>query len=315
MNRSFLYKLKLNTFRVIGRGFGLLGFRGTGYLSDGLGFLVWVFYKERRNMAINNIQISFNCSKEEAEKLAKESFKQNMRSFLEIFLTDKIGLTDIGDRLIVENPEAWKGFFDESRPALTVGAHLGAWELLAAGTGVIYGDRRANASIVRGYTDKCVEEFVMEKRTIKGATICTHDHTKVSLRVLSQNGAVAILVDHRPTPVDAIYVPFLNRNTAMSKSAAVLAVRVNAMVRPIFLVRSGQSYILKTPDPLDTALLQGTKEEKIQMVVDFYTKVVESVIQEYPTQWFWLHNRWKEVKVREKDIKRAEIAKNKEKND
>lgn len=312
MNQSFLYKLKLNSLRVLGRGFGLLGFKGLGILSDGLGVLVWVFYKERRNLAVNNIQLSFNCSKEDAEKIAKKSFKQNMRSFLDIFLTDKLGLADEGNRLVIDNPEIFKGFFDGSRPTLAIGAHIGAWELLAAAMGDVYGDKRANASIVRGYADQCVEEFVMEKRMVKGAAVCIRDHTKVSLRVLNKNGAIAILVDHRPSFSDAIYVPFLNRNTAMTKGAAVLALRVNAIIRPVFLVRSEDKYILKTPDPLDTALLQGTKEEKIQEVVTFYTRAVENIIREYPDQWFWLHNRWKELNPSDKDIRRAESVKDRE---
>jgi Kdo2-lipid IVA lauroyltransferase/acyltransferase len=43
---------------------------------------------------------------------------------------------------------------------------------------------------------------------------------------------------------------------------------------------------------LDTTLL-GKERADIEELARSYTKVLERYIYQYPEEWFWLHNRWK----------------------
>ena len=50
-------------------------------------------------------------------------------------------------------------------------------------------------------------------------------------------------------------------------------------------------------EPLDTALLEGTADEKALMAATYYTEAIERMVRRAPDQWFWMHNRWKTKRV------------------
>ena len=37
----------------------------------------------------------------------------------------------------------------------------------------------------------------------------------------------------------------------------------------------------------------ATREEKVLQTAKFYTRAIETFIEEHPEQWFWMHERWK----------------------
>jgi KDO2-lipid IV(A) lauroyltransferase len=114
------------------------------------------------------------------------------------------------------------------------------------------------------------------------------------LKALKRNGLTAFLVDHNSPRNEAVFLPFLNETAAVNMGPAVLAVKANATVVPVFLVRDEQGgYVFHVAPPLATGELSGTREEKIRQVAEFYTGAVEKYVRKYPEQWFWMHKRWK----------------------
>ena len=107
---------------------------------------------------------------------------------------------------------------------------------------------------------------------------------------------MAFLVDHNTSRDEAIFLPFLGEEAAVNRGPALIAVRSNALVCPIFLLRDKDKYVLCMEEPLDPLELQGTSEEKIEAVTRFYTAAVERIVRRAPEQWFWMHNRWKTKK-------------------
>ncbi len=126
------------------------------------------------------------------------------------------------------------------------------------------------------------------------------------LRALKKNGVAAFLVDHKPNKAESIELPFFNSMTAVNMGPALLAVRGQALIIPVFLNRNKDGYNFYVYDALDTKELVGSNEEKIAAAALFYTKAVEKHVRAFPEQWFWMHDRWKEFnlkKTRGKDGK------------
>ena len=113
------------------------------------------------------------------------------------------------------------------------------------------------------------------------------------IRALHKNGIVAFLVDHNTSSSEAEFLPFLHDEAAVNMGPALLAVRAKALVWPVVLAREGDDYVFQMKEPLDTATLEGTREEQIKAAAAFYTKAIEDFIREKPEQWFWMHDRWK----------------------
>ena len=135
-------------------------------------------------------------------------------------------------------------------------------------------------------------------RSAHGAGVVGHrEATFPVLRVLRKNGYAAFLADHNTSRSEAFFLPFLGEEAAVNKGPAVLAVRAKALVWPLVLIRDGDRYRMLMEEPLDTALLEGTADEKALMAATYYTEAIERMVRRAPDQWFWMHNRWKTKRV------------------
>ncbi len=284
--------LKFHLLRSTGRILRMSGFSGIARLGNGVGHLIWYFVPSRRELAVKNIMRHLGMSREEAEKTAHASFCHTGRSFLEILLTGKFGMNS--PRLRLASPELMQKLRECQRPIVAATAHFGSWELLASMLGQLYAPPRPRMVVVRRYHDAAVQEFIASCREATGADMIGHRNAAMSvIRALHKKGIVAFLVDHNTSSSEAEFLPFLGEVAAVNMGPALLAVRAKALVWPVVLVREGQEYVFELREPLDTATLEGTREEQIKATAMFYTQAIEGFIRERPEQWFWMHDRWK----------------------
>ncbi len=64
---------------------------------------------------------------------------------------------------------------------------------------------------------------------------------------------------------------------------------------PIFIARDSDGlYEMIINDPIEyTADEIEDKEKKLASMTSRYNQAIENVIRQYPSQWFWMHNRWR----------------------
>lgn len=291
--RTNLQKLQYHLLCGLGKSIERLGFDTTYRLADGIAFLAWHILSYRRRNTIKSIQEHLKLPYGEAKKIACQSFQSTFRSFAEIGLTNRFGIDQTGKRLFIENPKLWEQLQQCTRPIVASTGHYGSWELLASMLGQVYEAPRPRMVVVRKYPNPAVHAFISNQRQAKGASMIGHRAVATSvLRALRKNGIVAFLVDHKTKVHEAYTIPFLGENAAVNMGPALLAIRAEALIWPIFLERTKNGCILHLQEPLDTKLLKGTSEEKIRQAAEFYTKAMEIQIQKNPCQWFWMHNRW-----------------------
>lgn len=283
------------SFRLL-KAFGALvrhfGFSGVETLGSLMGRLIWRFVPSRRELATQSIMKHLGKSREEAERIAYESFIHNGRSFLEIVLTKDFGLDSPSLRF--DPPELFEELKNCKRPIVAATAHFGSWELLASLLGQVYEAPRPRMVVVRRYGNPAVQQFIATCREATGAEMVGHRQAAMGvIRALHKKGIVAFLVDHNTLKNEAEFIPFLGEKAAVNVGPALLAVRGKALVWPVVLERVGKEYVFRLQEPLDTAELTGTREENIRRTAEFYTQAIEKFIVDAPEQWFWMHDRWK----------------------
>ena len=294
-------KIRLHILKSFGALIRLSGFPGVERMGVLMGRLIWRLVPSRRELAINNIMTHLGKGREEAERIAFESFIHNMRSFLEIVLTRNFGLDS--PNLRFDPPELFEELKNCQRPIVAATAHFGSWELLASLLGQVYEEPRPRMVVVRRYPDPAVQEFIASCREATGAEMVGHRQAAMGvIRALHKNGIAAFLVDHNAMRREALFMPFLGEEAAVNAGPALLAVRGKALVWPVVLVRDGKNYVFRLQKPLDTATLTGTREENIHTAAKFYTEATEAFILEHPEQWFWMHDRWKTKASNEKQL-------------
>lgn len=273
------------------------GFSRVLALGDGLGSLLWMILPGRREHAWKSIRDRLELDEIQAKELARQSFLQNGRSFLELLLARKVDWRFAADRLVVQDPVRLQRILEASRgvPVVVTTAHLGSWELLG-GLWNLMAHQKHKQVVVKATHDAAMHRVIKRMRTHSTVRIQEHKNAALSvLRNLSKGGLSAFFVDHNCRREDAVFLPFLGRLAAINLGPALLALRGKALVWPIFLVRAGgdERYMLTFEDPLDTRAMQGDRNEKMNEIARFYTEAVERQVRRFPEQWFWMHRRWK----------------------
>ena len=91
---------------------------------------------------------------------------------------------------------------------------------------------------------------------------------------------------------EGVFVDFFGRKACTNKGMALLALKTESPVIPMFLVRERSRFkvIFEPEVPL---IRTGDKTKDIEANTQQYNEVIEKIVRRYPEQWFWVHQRWK----------------------
>ncbi len=282
-------------YRIITIFFNLLGLipltwlRKLGRLIGRLFFLI---DKRHRNITIENLTHAFGREKNPGEirNIACKVFENLMQTPFELTLIPKLRRKGLGSLITVEGLHHLQAAYQKRRGILCLSAHVGSWELLPAVLSLL---GYPPDSIARPLDSKPLDIFVSKLRTWHGGGIIPKKSSmRTVLKRLKQGKLVGVLLDQNANRRDGVFVDFFGRPASTTKGLALLALKTEAPIVPIFLVRDGSHYkILCAPEvPL---IRTGDKAKDVETNTQLYTKIIESVVRQYPDQWFWLHRRWK----------------------
>ena len=175
--------------------------------------------------------------------------------------------------------------------ALVLTAHLGNWELLAVANRLM----GFPATVVVRPLDAPWLDVVAERLRRKAGIelIDKRGALRPVLSALRRGRVVALLLDQNASRREGVFVPFFGRPASTSKSLAVLAVRTQTPVVPMFIYREGfqrHRVVIHPPLPVDpTRDSEGAVVELTQRCAT----AIEAAIGIAPDQWLWVHDRWR----------------------
>jgi KDO2-lipid IV(A) lauroyltransferase len=175
---------------------------------------------------------------------------------------------------------------------LVLTGHLGAWELSSfyhSLAGYPMG------MVIRRLDNPLVDALVNRIRCQHGNRVLHKDDFARSLIAAMRSGdTVGILMDTNMTPPQGLFVPFFGVPACTASGLARVALRTGAAVLPGFLLweESEQQYVLRFYPELALANTGDTEADTLDNTARF-TAVLEDAIRQYPSQWLWMHRRWK----------------------
>jgi KDO2-lipid IV(A) lauroyltransferase len=170
--------------------------------------------------------------------------------------------------------------------------HLGAWELSSfyhSLAGYPMG------MVIRRLDNPLVDALVNSIRCQHGNRVLHKDDFARGLIAAMHAGeTVGILMDTNMTPPQGLFVPFFGVEACTASGLARVAVKTGAAVLPGFLVweESERQYVLRFDAELPLAAT-GDSEADAASNTALFTAVIEAAIRRYPSQWLWMHRRWK----------------------
>jgi len=171
--------------------------------------------------------------------------------------------------------------------------HFGNWEWanIAGATALGFG-----ALIVARPIDWAPADRLVNAWRVKagGSEVVPKSRSaRALLKGLKQNRMLGLLLDQNVDWYDGEWVDFFGRPACTNKGMALLARATGAPVIPYYNWRGEDGKFDVYFDPEVPLIKTADKTQDIWDNTQSYTKVLENIIRQNPSQWFWLHQRWK----------------------
>jgi len=265
-----------------------------------IGFLVYYVLPIRKKIVMQNLETAFGGEKTESElrRIARRCYQNFCSIFTEVFripvLTPSRIMSLINE---IEGEEYFNEVGRENGRYLVVTAHLGNWEMI----GTYFASTGVPLSVTaRPMHDPYWNKELNKSREEKGiAIISTRESPKQIISHIRKGRIVAFLVDQDARRV-GIFVDFFGKPASTFAGPAIFMEKFQLPILPVFTVRNGIAHhkvIFKRPLYPDSFVRQGEDRDKIiERIVQQYTRIIESVVRDYPEHYFWFHRRWKTQK-------------------
>lgn len=257
-----------------------------------IGRFVFLIDKRHRNITIENLTHALGHEKNlgKIRNIALKVFENLMQIPFEITLVPKLQHKDLGSLIKVEGLHHLQAAYQKEKGILCLGAHVGNWELIPAVLSLL---GYPPYMIARPLDCKPLDIFISKLRTWHGGGIIVKKSSmRTVLKSLKRGKLVGILLDQYASRIDGVFVDYFGRPARTNKGLALLALKTDAPVVPIFLVRNDAHYKMWCA-PEVPLIKTGDKARDVKANTQQYTKIIESAVQKYPDQWFWVHRRWK----------------------
>jgi len=287
---SFLTYLFLRTFsffvNLLPEGFAL-------WLGRQLGNVWYRLDFEHRNVAIQNLQTAFGQEKSQSENqdIAHRTFQNLGMTAMEFFRIPRMDVKTFKKRVKIEGLEEALKLFQKGKGIFLLLSHFGNWEMMGVMSKVIGQPIMVLAKPMK--KKEFLDEWIGKIRSASGLEVISAVNAgRKVIRALSQNRVVGILIDQRAKRSEGIWADFFGKKAPTTPGLAVLAMKTGAPVLPVFMVRDGfQGHRLIIKEPLEL-IRTGDIKRDVEANTQLFNHTLESMIRQYPDQWFWVHRRW-----------------------
>ncbi len=286
----FGYRLIVALFNII----GLIPRKASIRLGNGIGYIWFRIHKKRRKVAIDNLTLAFGneMTIREIDALALHSFQNLSRIIFEIGWALRQHKKDYTKHFYIKGLSNFIQAFEKKKGVLLLTGHLGNWELMSI---IAVITSYPISMTYRPLDFLPLNRFIVEFRTRFGGEMIPKDKAMRKLLMsLKQGEAIGMLMDQSVDWYKGVFVNFFGQMTSTNKGLALLALKTESPIVPIFVVREGLKFKIEFGQEVPL-IKTGDKTKDIEDNTRQYNRVIEEIIRRYPEQWLWVHRRWKVI--------------------
>ena len=263
-----------------------------------LGIVLFHLWGSRRKIAINNLKEAISSGVLQLdmspESIIRTFFQNLGKGFAEI-IKIYFGLgRNIIESVTFEGVEHFHTARSKGKGVLFITGHCGNWELLAIATSVKLS--RSLAVVARPLDNPFLNRMIEKVRQKYGNRIVYKKAAlKNILQAMRSNEAVGILMDQAVLAREGFVIDFLGRGAWTTKMPALIARKTGAAVLPAFIQRTEHGHTIKIFPEVQLSR-EAEKEEQVRKDTKKFSSYIEEYIQKHPSEWLWIHRRWKRVK-------------------
>jgi len=172
----------------------------------------------------------------------------------------------------------------KKRPIIIVSGHFGPWEAIRA---ILKRNGLETAAVYQKSKNNFYQPYHHKVISAGGTPIfqASRKGTVAMIRHLKAGGIVCVMIDQAIS--SGRYINFLGKPAKTTFAIADLAIRYNALLIPAYSIRQKNTDLVRVA--LESPVPVSTPETMTKKLNQSLTRR----IRENPTQWYWVHNRWK----------------------
>lgn len=263
------------------------------FLGSGIGDALYFASKRRRNIALENLRIVFGTEKSgrERKEICRENFRNLGKTALEFLRFPDLTFDNIWAEVTVDGKENLINALELGKGAIVFLPHFGNWELLALVYGVLIPNRAMAIAlpIKNSFLNSLVWKY---RQHLSLKLIPRQQAVRETLRALRDKFAVGFFAD-QDAGRDGVFVEFFGKHASAVRGPATLALKTGAPILfSIDLRQCDDRHRVFISPPVELEI-SGDFEQDVQINTARLLKILEGYIRQFPSQWLWLHNRWK----------------------
>ena len=260
----------------------------------GISWFAYSVSKKHRHIIHTNLDIAFNKQLNQKKKKAYgiSAFMNLLDTTLGIIKRDGMNKKEVIQNITFEGEEIVKKYQDAGKKIIFITGHQGNWELLSQSIAIKFDltlvgvGRKLDSELMDKILKENRERFNVEMVYKKGAM-------KGCIKALGQNKAVGILVDQAIRANQSIEVDFFGQRASHTPLASILSRKFQIDLIPAFISTNNyQDYRVKIYEPIKSIKTEN-QEEDLAKLTQLQANAMQQAISEHPTEWFWMHKRWK----------------------
>ncbi len=273
-------------YRGMGWFLGCLPLSWVFRLGQSGGWLGYYLLGGYRRLAAANLKIAFpDWSLEEVMSCAKRHFMNLVANLLCSFVLLEKPWTEVRKHLDVSSFERAKERINGARSVLWTINHIGNWELFIFCAALVRTGR--HAVIYRALPNRFIDAHIRRARGSTGLELIERKQGLAQSISVLKGGMLAILVDQHAGD-KGIWTPLFNRLASTTPLPAILATKTGAELLPVAIFTVGPGKWR-----LDVGEFVPKRGASIEELTHRINRALESFIIRRPSDWFWLHQRWK----------------------
>jgi Kdo2-lipid IVA lauroyltransferase/acyltransferase len=285
-------KIVVGIFETLLKFLGFFSKKWAMRIADFLGGMLFCVDKKHRGIAMDNLTYAFGHERqpEEIKIIARQVFINLVKIVFEIGWSLNLDERHLSKHFKIDGYHHIKKAYEKGKGVLVLTAHFGNWELLSVVGAMI---KFPISIVVRPLDFKPLDHFIFNLRTRFGGKIIPKERSiHTIIRSLHRGEIVVLLMDQNVDWYEGVFVDFMGHRACTSKGLALLALKTEVPVVPVFMVRE-KSGLRAEFGPEIVTVKTGDRQRDIENNTQEYNRVIESFIRRYPDQWFWVHQRWK----------------------
>ena len=252
---------------------------------------------KRKYIALNNLKIVFpGLSEKERMAIFRKSLRNMLKNYFEVgfMINGKFTEEKISERASASGLAHLDHIVEKGQGALLYSGHFGNFAFMIIWLAIQGYPVAAIYKEARNFPDGFFGN-IMSKFNVSPLKYTSDTSLTIAIiRALKEKKIV--LIQNDQSHPRGVYVNFFNKSVPSPPGPALLAKRVGVPVIPAYVCRDKSNHHHITVLPEIPLLNEDDQDKFLLLNTQNQIDWIAEILVRHPTEWLWLHNRWKRAR-------------------